>query len=170
MSSDATSVRAYSGADQSELLRLLRQMYHDMHGVYGGTPPALDLEWERRLLASVERRLDRDIAIFVVEGEPGRLAALAGGRIGEGLPSPRRRHVGEGYIEWVVTDAPYRKRGYATAVTERLLEWFRETGALSVSLNSSPAAEAMYTNLGFSADGPKALSLRLDERHPGAPA
>ena len=162
VASNGARVREYCVEDQAELLRLLRLMYQDMHSVYGGIPPALDVDWEQHLVASIESRLGRDIAIFVVEGPQGKLASLAGGRVSEGLPSPRRRHTREGYIEWVVTDAECRKRGHASAVIVRLLAWFRETEALSVGLNSSPAAESMYANLGFSAEGPRAFSIRLE--------
>lgn len=160
-SRDDPPVREYRVSDRAELARLLRQMYQDMHAVYGGTAPALDADWEHRLTTSIEHRLGRDLGIFVIEGERGQLVSLAGGRICEGLPSPRRRHLMEGYIEWVVTDATHRRRGYASAVIKRLLEWFRQAEALSVSLNSSPAAESIYLNLGFSADGPRALSMHM---------
>jgi hypothetical protein len=43
------SARAYRVDDRPELLRLLRCMYQDMHDVYGGVAPALDLS--RRWLA-----------------------------------------------------------------------------------------------------------------------
>ncbi|WP_395640275.1 GNAT family N-acetyltransferase [Pseudolysinimonas sp.] len=62
----------------------------------------------------------------------------------------------------MVTDREFRQRGCASVAVSRLLEWFREADALTVSLTASPAAESLYRRLGFSAEGPKAFSIRLE--------
>ena len=42
-----------------------------------------------------------------------------------------------------------RRRGYARACMEELLQWFRERGVPHVDLNASAEAEALYASLGF---------------------
>jgi GNAT superfamily N-acetyltransferase len=155
--------RAAVVGDRSEILRLVAQVYSDMHALYGGVAPVADEQWQRRVTASLDRRLGKDVAIFVVDGTEGCLASVAVGRISETLPSPRREHVLEGYIEWVGTDPRYRGRGYASAATRKLLQWFYANEAISVSLHASPAAESLYLRMGFSDEGPRALSIRLGE-------
>jgi len=155
---DARPARA---EDRGEILRIVGEVYRRMHAVYGGTPPNLDEKWQARVEESLDRRLGRDVAIYVIDGEEGRLASVAVGRLSETLPSPRRENVMEGYIEWVGTDPAYRGRGYASSVTTHLLGWFRSQEATSVSLNASPEAESLYRKMGFTDEGPRALSIRL---------
>lgn len=155
--------RTAVSADMPEILRLVAQVYWDMHAVYGGPEPKTDARWESLVAASLDRRLGDDVAAFVVEGADGKIASVAVGRLSETLPSPRRSHVLEGYIEWVGTDRECRGRGYATAATEELLNWFRSRGALSVSVHASKAAESLYLRMGFDDGGPRALSIRLAE-------
>lgn len=147
--------------DTPEILRLVAQVYWDMHAVYGGPEPKTDAHWESLVAASLDRRLGDDVAAFVVEDADGKICSLAVGRLSETLPSPRRLHVLEGYIEWVGTDRQRRGRGYATAATETLLDWFRSRGALSVSVHASKVAESLYVRLGFDDGGPRGLSIRL---------
>lgn len=162
----AVRARAAVAADMPEILRLVAQVYWDMHALYGGPEPETNREWERRVRASVARRLGDDVAIFVVDGVGGKLGSVAVGRISESLPSPRRSHSLEGYIEWVGTDPQLRRRGFATAATQELLNWFREKNALSVSLNASKEAESLYLNLGFDDAGPRSLGIRLNGDQP----
>lgn len=157
------AVRVAVAGDRGEILRLVAQVYSDMHTVYGGTAPATDAEWEARVTASLDRRLGNDVAIFVVEGAVGHLASMAVGRISETLPSPRHVYFLEGYVEWVGTDSQYRGMGYASAAVHELLQWFQANDAMSVSLNASPDAESIYLRMGFNDDGPRALSIRLGE-------
>jgi len=158
-------VRAAGSADTPEVIRLVAQVYWDMHAVYGGPEPLTDTQWEDSVRDSLERRLGTDVGIFVVDGADGRLASVAVGRISETLPSPRRSNVSEGCIEWVGTDPQSRGHGFANAVTRELLEWFRLRKAVSVSLYASSAAESLYLRMGFDDGdgGPRALSIRLKE-------
>ncbi len=54
-----------------------------------------------------------------------------------------------GHVFSVATDPQVRRRGYARACMEELLEWFRERGAAQVELNASAEAEPLYASLGF---------------------
>lgn len=153
-------------ADGPEIVRLVAQVYWDMHAFYGGPPPTTDAQWQDRVTTSLKVRVGHDVAIFVVDGAEGSLASVAVGRIAETLPSPRRANALEGYIEWVGTDPQFRGQGFATAATGQLLNWFTANQALSVSLHASPAAESLYLRMGFSDDGPRALSIRLVDDAP----
>ncbi|MGX1407638.1 GNAT superfamily N-acetyltransferase [Streptomyces ambofaciens] len=57
-----------------------------------------------------------------------------------------------GYVFSVATDPDARRRGYARACMDELLEWFRERGAGHVMLTASPDAEPLYASMGFTHD------------------
>lgn len=92
---------------------------------------------------------------------PGALAALVAGtldyRIG-GASNPRGT---DGYVFSVATDPDARRRGYARACMEALLEWFRERGARRVRLTASAQAEPMYVSMGFEVKPDPLLELTL---------
>ncbi len=66
-----------------------------------------------------------------------------------------------GYVFSVATDPEARRRGYARACMEELLDWFRDQGAGYVMLTASPDAEPLYTSLGFTRDPDPSMRLHL---------
>jgi ribosomal protein S18 acetylase RimI-like enzyme len=52
-------------------------------------------------------------------------------------------HGSVGYVFSVATAPDARRRGYARACMETLLDWFREKGAAQVDLNASAEAEPL---------------------------
>ncbi|MBN1170852.1 MAG: GNAT family N-acetyltransferase [Micromonosporaceae bacterium] len=65
------------------------------------------------------------------------------------LPGPRNLDSRVGYIQWVATDPAWRGRGYARAVLNSLLEWFRGEGVNQCELHATPAGRPLYESLGF---------------------
>ncbi|QHA09615.1 GNAT family N-acetyltransferase [Streptomyces broussonetiae] len=141
----------------------LRQVMLDALPIAGGNAST---DWHDESLPTLRKRLaeaEGDFAAFVVERpeRPGTLAALVVGtleyRIGKaGNPQGR-----VGYVFSVATDPDARRRGYARACMEELLDWFRARGAGHVLLNASPAAEPLYASLGFTRDPDPSMRLRL---------
>ena len=106
-------------------------------------------------LPTVRARLadpDGDFAAFVVDHpdrRPGALAALVAGTVEYRIGRADNPHGAVGYVFSVATDPDARRRGYARACMETLLDWFRERDVAQVDLNASADAEPLYASLGF---------------------
>ena len=110
--------------------------------------------WWARALPSLREKLgevDGDFAAFVVDhpDRPGALAALVAGTVDYRIGKAGNPHGLAGYVFSVATDPGARRRGYARACMDELLEWFREKGAGQVMLTASAEAEPLYVSLGF---------------------
>ncbi|MFD0329118.1 GNAT family N-acetyltransferase [Streptacidiphilus monticola] len=89
--------------------------------------------------------------VFVVDDadRPGRLAACAVGTLEQRLPAPGHPDGLFGFIFNICTDEAHRRRGYARACTEALLDWFDERGATRLDLHASVEGQQLYRSLGF---------------------
>lgn len=155
-----TLVRRARPEDAEEVLRLRQVMIDSLARSDRST------DWHTESLPVLRGRLaepDGVFATFVVDHpeRPGTLAALVAGtldyRIG-GAGNPRGT---DGYVFSVATDPDARRRGYARACMEALLEWFREHGARRVRLTASTQAESMYVSMGFRLKPDPLLELTL---------
>ncbi|MEW1923963.1 GNAT family N-acetyltransferase [Streptomyces sp. NPDC088360] len=113
-----------------------------------------DTGWHAESLPVVREKLadpEGDFAAFVVDrpGDPGKLVALVVGTLEYRIGRAGNPRGVVGCVFSVATDPGQRRRGYARACMEVLLDWFRERGAGSVDLNASAEAEPLYASLGF---------------------
>ncbi|MEU1044503.1 GNAT family N-acetyltransferase [Streptomyces sp. NPDC005897] len=137
--------------DAQEVLRLRQVMIDSMN-------PGAATEWQAESLPALRTRLadpDGSFAAFVVDHpeRPDALAALVVGTLEYRIGGPDRPANGLiGYVFSVATDPDARRRGYARACMDELLEWFRERGAGHVMLTASPDAEPLYASMGFTHD------------------
>jgi GNAT superfamily N-acetyltransferase len=134
--------------DAEEVLRLRQVMIDSVHSGDSST------EWHKESLPILSARLadpDGGFAAFVVDHpeRPGALAALAAGTIEYRIGRADNPHGRVGCVFSVATDPDARRRGYARACMESLLDWFREQRARHVDLNASAEAEPLYASLGF---------------------
>ncbi|MGC9377596.1 GNAT family N-acetyltransferase [Streptomyces sp. MH13] len=146
--------------DAEEVLRL-RQVMID--SVARSSPST---EWHAASLPVLRGRLaepDGTFAAFVVDRpeRPGALAALVAGTLDYRIGGARNPLGVDGYVFSVATDPDARRRGYARACMEALLEWFREHGARRVRLTASTQAEPLYASLGFRQRPDPLLELTL---------
>ncbi|MCD7439596.1 GNAT family N-acetyltransferase [Streptomyces lincolnensis] len=145
-------VRRAGAQDVAEVLRL-RQVMID--SVFSGRNAAeASTEWQSASLPTLRSRLaepDGDFVAFVVEHpeRPGALAALAAGTVEYRIGRAGNPHGRIGHVFSVATDPDARRRGYARACVEELLQWFRERDVPQVDLNASAEAEPLYAALGF---------------------
>ncbi|GGK78557.1 N-acetyltransferase [Streptomyces flaveus] len=145
---DMSLVRRATVEDAEEVLRLRQVMIDSVFTADGST------EWHAESLPTVRVRLadaDGDFAAFVVDhpDRPDALAALVVGTIEYRIGRADNPHGRVGHVFSVATDPDTRRRGYARACMESLLDWFREKGAAHVDLNASAEAEPLYASLGF---------------------
>ncbi|AVH61464.1 MULTISPECIES: GNAT family N-acetyltransferase [Streptomyces] len=153
-------VRRAVPADAGEVLRLRQVMLDAVVGAKGAT------EWHAESLPTIRGRLadpDGDFAAFVVDhpDRPDALAALVAGTVEYRIGGAGNPHGTVGFVFSVATDPDVRRRGYARACMETLLDWFRERGAARVDLNASAEAEPLYASLGFVRKPDPSMRLHL---------
>ncbi|WP_371549638.1 GNAT family N-acetyltransferase [Streptomyces sp. NBC_00554] len=153
-------VRRAVPEDAEEVLRL-RQVMID--SVFATEPSTA---WHAESLPTVRRKLadpDGNFAAFVVDhpDRPDTLAALVAGTIDYRIGRAGNPHGAIGYVFSVATDPDARRRGYARASMETLLDWFRERGVAAVDLNASAEAESLYVALGFVQKPDPSMRLQL---------
>lgn len=152
-------VRRATPEDAEEVLRLRQVMIDSMARSDPSTA------WHAASLPVLRERLAKDdsFAAFVVDHpeRPGALAALVAGTLDYRIGGARNPHGIDGHVFSVATDPDARRRGYARACVEALLEWFRERGAGRVRLTASTEAEPLYRSLGFTPKPDPLLELML---------
>ncbi len=153
-------VRRAVAGDAAEVLRLRQVMIDSMAS---GPSPT---DWHADSLPFLRARLADPagtFAAFVVDhpDRPDALAALVAGTLEYRIGRAGNPHGLIGYVFSVATDPDARRRGYARACVEELLEWFRERGAGHVMLTASADAEPLYASVGFTRDTDPSMRLHL---------
>ncbi|MFI1163167.1 GNAT family N-acetyltransferase [Streptomyces sp. NPDC020801] len=141
-------VRRAGPEDAGEVLRLRQVMIDSMFAAGTST------DWHAASLPTLRAKLaepDGDFVALVVDHpeRPGALAALVAGALEYRIGRNGNPHGRVGHVFSVATDPGARRRGYARACMEELLDWFRERGAGQAELNASAEAEPLYAALGF---------------------
>jgi GNAT superfamily N-acetyltransferase len=157
-------VRRAGAEDAGEVLRLRQVMIDSLFADRDAA--ATSTEWHSASLPTLRSRLaepDGEFVAFVVEhpDRPGALAALAAGTVEYRIGRAGNPHGRVGHVFSVATDPDARRRGYARACMEELLQWFREQDVPQVALNASPEAEPLYTSLGFTHKPDPSMQLTL---------
>jgi GNAT superfamily N-acetyltransferase len=163
--SNGWKVRRAGAADAVDLVRLRAQMLTDM-----GRPVGDDADpWRASAEDWFADRLvrGREFASFVVDDPDDGVVACSAGICDFHAPGPGNLTGVRGHVFNMSTLPAHRRRGYARACLEALLEWFRdETQARVINLNATPDGIALYRSVGFTAPRFAALQLMLAEpRH-----
>jgi GNAT superfamily N-acetyltransferase len=120
-----------------------------------------DQEWKPIALAALRTGLDGPaptLVAFVVDRPGGGLASCVVGVVQTRLGSPGNPDGRSGYVFSVSTDVDARRRGYARAAMEALLDWYRQQGITKIDLRASDDGGPLYESLGFVRD---TQSMRL---------
>ena len=143
-------VRRAAAADAADLVRLRAQMLTDMGRAAGDdTDP-----WRARAEGWFADRLvrGREFASFVIDDPHDGVVACSAGICDFHAPGPGNLSGVRGHVFNMSTLPAHRRRGYARACLEALLEWFRdETAARVITLNATPDGIALYQAVGFTA-------------------
>ncbi|MFD4415439.1 GNAT family N-acetyltransferase [Streptomyces sp. NPDC058251] len=153
-------VRRALPEDAEEVLRLRQVMIDSVFASDGSA------EWHAESLPTIRGKLaepDGDFVAFVVDhpDRPDGLAALVAGTVEYRIGRAGNPHGAVGHVFSVATDPDARRRGYARACMETLLDWFRERGVAQVDLNASAEAEPLYASLGFVRKPDPSMRLNL---------
>jgi GNAT superfamily N-acetyltransferase len=138
--------------DAADVIRLASIMYGAMGLDVSGS------EWRENAERMIQERNDSDdCAVFVVDDDE-RIVSCGGVTVATRLPGPGVPTAKYGYIQWMVTDPVYRRRGHARAVFEALLGWLRDHGVRNAELHATREGEPLYRSYGF--DDPRYPQLR----------
>lgn len=144
-------VRPALPSDALEIVRLGELMY-------AAVDILADDEWRATAVRQVRERLTgEDLWGWVIDadapdggsGPGGRLAASGLVNRHPRLSPPGQLADARAYIQWVSTDEAYRRRGFARAIMERIIEDSAVRGFEVLDLHSSPFARGLYAELGF---------------------
>lgn len=143
-------VRRAEPADAPDLVRLRAQMLADM-----GRSAGDDAEPWRGMAEDwfADRLLRRrEFGAFVVEDPDDGVVACSAGICDFHAPGPGNLTGVRGHVFNMSTLPAHRRRGYARACLEAVLEWFRdETDAQVINLNATQDGIALYRSVGFTA-------------------
>jgi GNAT superfamily N-acetyltransferase len=109
-----------------------------------------DDDWKNMAAAHFARRVGADALAAVVDHptDAGRLVASGAATVNTVLPTPANPTGTFSFVQWVATDDPFRRRGYARAVMLKLLESLDALGG-EVALHATSTGEPLYRSLGF---------------------
>lgn len=148
--------------DAAELVRLRVQMFYDM----GRDPGPEDAPWRGAAHDWFGERLadEKSFAAFVVEGPGGRgIVSCAAGICDRYAPGPTSPGGLVGHLFNVATDVEARRRGYARACVDALMEWFEaDTEVRVINLNATDDGARMYRDMGFHEPRYPALQFRME--------
>jgi ribosomal protein S18 acetylase RimI-like enzyme len=153
-------VRRAEAADAADLVRLRAQMLADMGRSAGDD----DDPWRASARQWFADRLacKGEFASFVIDDPDDGVVACSAGICDFHAPGPGNLAGVRGHVFNMSTFPAYRRRGYARACLDALLEWFRdETQARVINLNATPDGIAMYRSAGFAESRFAALQLML---------
>ena len=105
-------------------------------------------DWKPRFVAYARRRMKRDELRYFVAERDGSIVGAAGALLRDGYPSTIHG-VRSGYIFGVCVRPEARKRGIATLLTQRTIEWLSERDVRRISLHATAAGSPVYERLGF---------------------
>lgn len=154
-------LRAAVAADIPALARHRCAMFQEMAVLAGNPHPDTLIERiAREYAVLLETDLGSSQIGFVIDGDAGE-RCVASGMIwfAPWLPHPRYPLGTMAYYHSVWTDAAYRGRSYARAITHAAIATVRERGHTRLVLHASDAGRPIYDGLGFNATNEMALPL-----------
>lgn len=95
---------------------------------------------------------------FVIESE-GQIVACAGAFVKDDIPYCFYRERKYGFIGDVFVTPEQRRKGHARALTQAILDWFRQREIKTVRLLASHGARNLYESLGFQATDQMTVTL-----------
>jgi GNAT superfamily N-acetyltransferase len=153
---DSFVIRLATTADSDIIAHHRARMFFDM----GKIPPELFESFRTKSRDKVQRMLESANYIgwlATPENEPERIVAGAGVQLREVMPHPGTSPGGEtavaegrhALIINVFTEPEWRRRGVATLLMKRIIEWSREQRLDRLVLHAAEEARPLYERLGF---------------------
>lgn len=153
----AIQVRLSTSEEDALIARHFYQMWIDLDV----PETAIEPDWLNIMLNYIEQaRQTLHYQAFVAEVD-GQIVGSAGCQQFAGLYplilKTDYRHYG--YIWGVYVEPAYRKRGIATQLTQRTIDYLKSIGCTHALLNASPLGKPVYDRLGFAPTNAMQLEL-----------
>ncbi|NJO55420.1 MAG: GNAT family N-acetyltransferase [Rhodospirillales bacterium] len=165
-SGDSFRVRTATAADVTELVRL-RSLLLQGHNTYYATNDEQERHlWQRRFVDWLVRTAptDNNCCVAVIATPDGTsLTACGIGVVDQRPPGPGILDGRSGWIQSVVTDPTWRRRGMADHIMDYLMCWFRERRVGRVLLHTTSDGANLYHRHGFRPCGEEALVAQLEQ-------
>jgi ribosomal protein S18 acetylase RimI-like enzyme len=144
------TIRTAIKADIPQLLELYKELQQ--------SDPPIDIE---AAIVVLEKAKNNDVAYFVAD-DNGRIAGTCYIAI---IPNMTRQCSSIGFIENVITNKNYRRKGIERKLFEAVIEYAKEHGCYKVTLSSGiarSAAHDFYESLGFDGESKKTYEMRFN--------
>jgi GNAT superfamily N-acetyltransferase len=114
----------------------------------GKQPPMIEKETRTRLHTYFSKELNKNyICWYAKDGDE--IAAIGGLVLREGPGNLKNPSGKWGYIMNVYTVPHHRRKGYCSAILDRLIGTARERGVMAIELHASKAGAPVYEKHGF---------------------
>lgn len=155
--------RSATTADIEELVRLRSHLLGSGDAPYAARSPQEDAAWRAAYRDWLGRVLTgpADRVQVSVIGPAHRLAACAVAVVDDRAPTAHCLNGLTGWVQSVVVDPQWRRRGLGTRVMRHALDWLRSRGASGAVLQTTPVGAGLYRGLGFLPTGEDLLALDL---------
>ncbi len=148
-------IRAAQITDLELILHHRREMFREMGGDYERGLQAFENASRSYLVKALE-----DGSYYGQLGEMNGEVVAGGGVLLAAWPgSPLNLDPRRAWILNIYVQPEFRRRGFARAITNSLIEWCRQSGFQSVALHASEYARSLYEGLGFKSTNEMRLRL-----------
>jgi ribosomal protein S18 acetylase RimI-like enzyme len=148
-------IRPAEIADLEAILHHRREMFREMGGEYERRLQAFENASRSYLVKALE-----DGSYYGLLGEMDGEVMAGGGVVLAAWPgSPLNLDPRRAWILNIYVESEFRRRGFARAITESLIEWCKQNGFQSVALHASEYGRSLYEGLGFRSTNEMRLKL-----------
>lgn len=151
-------IRKARGTDIATLIDHRALLLDNSTASYGAGDAQTQRRWREAYEGWLKDHLHEPETIAVFIGENGWERHPVGtvtGVIDTRPPTPDCLTGRCGWVQSLVVQPSARRQGVSTALMDTLMTWFAAQRVDKVMLQSTPAAEKLYENLGFSQSGEK---------------
>lgn len=151
--------------DIEGIIRLRRLLLSQGSAHYVAASADDDAIWQeyyRRWLYDKLSNQQLNIKIYVIRDLQHQVIGCATGIIDDRAPTIGILNGLQGWVQSVVIDPKWRRKGLATRLMQSLYLWFQEQQVGKIALQATPEAEEMYLTLGFSKTGEDLFITTVD--------
>jgi ribosomal protein S18 acetylase RimI-like enzyme len=148
-------IRPAEPVDLELILHHRREMFREMGGDYARQLNAFETASRSYLVSALQ-----DGSYYGLVGEKNGAPVAGGGVVIAAWPgSPLNLEPRRAWILNIYVEPAFRRRGFARALAECLIEWCRQNGFQSVALHACEYGRSLYEKLGFQSTNEMRLRL-----------
>lgn len=151
--------------DIEGLIRLRRLLLSQGSAHYVAASADDDAIWQEYYRCWLTDKLSNkqsNIKIYIIRDFQQQVIGCATGIIDERAPAIGILNGLQGWVQSVVIDPKWRRKGLAKQLMHALYLWFQEQQVGKIALQTTPDAEQMYLTIGFSKTGEDLFITTVD--------